>query len=358
MRLSSPARWIMAGERKPAKQMSAFNVRFKGLDVDGRRERYHRLAAASLAYYLVQYATITFLQHNGGIAYRIDATCDERYVLKIIEPAGEGNNAGPERAAATLAWVAALARETDLVIQEPIPNRQGGLVTAVTFDDLDAPFHCSLQRWVDGEHVEQFTPGHVRRVGVMAASLHRHGRRWVLPESIQATELAPGWVSRRLQDLRGVVDLGILSGEEWKNAGQAAGQIDGLMAGLGRDPSVWGLVHGDLHHGNLLFHGDEVRLIDFGGLTRTHTAYDLGTLLYHVMYQDSMVRRALVEGYGADWLSEEVARAFVCAAAIDNLAFQITLPQERTSKLFTHNVRELVSCFCKNLLAGTPFVLA
>jgi hypothetical protein len=74
--------------------------------------------------------------------------------------------------------------------------------------------------------------------------------------------------------------------------------------------------------------------------------------------QEVAVRRALLEGYGADRPSEEVAAAAVCAAAIDNLAFQITIPRERTSSLTARNLRELADVFCRRLLAGEPFVLA
>jgi hypothetical protein len=77
-----------------------------------------------------------------------------------------------------------------------------------------------------------------------------------------------------------------------------------------------------------------------------------------VMYQRVAVRRALAEGYGAEWLIEEVAGAAVCAAAIDNLAFQLTIPRERTSAHTARNVRELADVFGRRLLAGQPFALA
>jgi thiamine kinase-like enzyme len=139
---------------------------------------------------------------------------------------------------------------------------------------------------------------------------------------------------------------------------QAVPGADAVMAGLGRGPAVWGPIHGDLHHGNILFNGGEVRLIDFGGFARTHFAHGLGTALYHVMYQDADVRRALVRGYDAPWLTEAVAGAAVCAAAIDNLAFQITIPRERASPLFARNARELADVFSRRLLGVEPFVLS
>lgn len=65
-----------------------------------------------------------------------------RFLLKIAEPVGEGGVDAPERFRWTLGWLAALARDTDLVVQEPIPNREGGFLTAVPVEDLAAPFLC------------------------------------------------------------------------------------------------------------------------------------------------------------------------------------------------------------------------
>jgi Ser/Thr protein kinase RdoA (MazF antagonist) len=339
--------------------VSAFNAAFAGLDDRQRLDRYRRLAAAALEHYDLGPAEATFLAHNAGAAYRVETAAGERFVLKVAEPIGEGGGWAPEGIGTVLAWLAALARDTDLVVQEPVPNRLGGFLTAVAFPDLAEPFHCSVQRWVEGERVGHFTPDHAHRIGLAVARLHRHGATWVPPElPAAADEWATGWVLERTGDLRGVVDLGLLSSEDWKTVEAAAARVDAVMAGLGRGPSVWGPIHGDLHHGNILFEGGEVRLIDFGGFSRTHLAHDLGTALYHVMYQDLAVRRALAEGYGAGWLGEEVAGAAVCAAAIDNLAFQLTIPRERASAHTARNVRELAGVFCRRFLAAEPFVFA
>ena len=337
--------------------MNGFNAAFAGLGEAERAERYRRLAAASLEHYDLA-AVPTFLQHNAGLVYRVETTGAGSFVLKIAEPTGEGDGRAPESLEAVLAWLAALARESDLIVQEPLANRDGRLLTAVAFDDLPAPFHCSLQRWVEGERVGHFTADHARRIGAAVSRLHRHGAAWVPPAPLTADEWESGWVAERVGDLRAVVDLGILSPEEWRAVEAAAQRADEMMAGLGRGPAVWGPIHGDLHHGNVLFHDREVRLIDFGGFARTHLAHDLGSALYHVMYQDVSVRRALLAGYGADWLTEEVAGAAVCAAAIDNLAFQMTIPSQRTSVHQVRNVRELAELFSRRLLAAEPFVLS
>lgn len=345
--------------------VSAFNDRFDGLTGDQRQARYRALAAAALTHYALDEPTVTFVGHNAGVSYRVDTPrTGRRFLLKIAEPVGEGDGGEPARVHSTLLWLAALARETELVVQEPVPNRQGELLTPVFVDDLPAPFYCSLQQWVDGDHVAgDFTPAQTHRIGVTLATLHQHGSRWVPVSTLAADELDAPWVSACEQRLRRVVDEGNLPSDVWNTVAEACRRVCATMDALGRQPEVWGPVHRDLHHRNVLFRGDQVWPIDFGAFTRAHFSYDLGVTLYHVMYQEDVsVRRALLAGYHSKRprvaLGPLEAEAFLCAAALSNLAFQVTIPRQRASPLFAHNVREFATVFCSQLVEGQPFVFA
>lgn len=345
--------------------MSVFNDRFDGLSGEQRQERYSALAAAALAYYTLDEPAVTFVGHNAGVTYRVDAPrTGRRFLLKIAEPVGEGDGGRPARVRSMLLWLAALARETDLVVQEPVPNRQGELLTPVFVDDLPAPFYCSLQQWVDGDHVAgDFTPAQTYRIGATLATLHQHGSQWALAPTLAADELDAPRVSACEQRLRSVVDEGILPSDVWNTVAEACRRVRATMDALGRQPEVWGPVHRDLHHRNVLFRGDQVWPIDFGAFTRAHFSYDLGVTLYHVIYQDDVsVRRALLAGYHSKRphvaLGPLEAEAFLCAAALSNLAFQVTIPYQRASPLFARNVREFATVFCRQLVESQPFVFA
>lgn len=344
--------------------MGEFADRFAGLSADRQRARYRRLAEAALAHYAIGEANAVFLQHNGGVAYRVEAErAGQRFLLKIAAPVGEGTGPEPGHLRSALVWLAALAREGDPVVQRPVPNRRGELLTTVPFGDLREPLCCSLQRWLDGDHAAgDLTPEQTRRVGAMMARLHRHGSRWTAVGALERAELDAAWLDEQVRGLRGVVETAVVSADEWATVEVAHRRIRAVMEQLGRGPAVWGPVHGDLHQGNLLFYRDEVRPIDFGGLRFAHFAYDLGTMLYHTLYLDADVRRALLAGYQAvrplDDLAHPQADAFVCAAALANLAFQVTIPRERASPLFARNVREFAGVFCRKLAAGEPFAFS
>ena len=75
---------------------------------------------------------------------------------------------------------------------------------------------------------------------------------------------------------------------------------------------------------------------------------------------DVAVRRAIRDGYGSVRSLSDApplwGEAFLCAAALGNLAFQVTLASEVASPHFARNVREFATSFCEGVAAGTPFV--
>jgi Ser/Thr protein kinase RdoA (MazF antagonist) len=79
------------------------------------------------------------------------------------------------------------------------------------------------------------------------------------------------------------------------------------------------------------------------------------------LYQDQSVRQALLAGYCSirPLPAEQLAylEAFVTWGAIENLAFQITLPHQRTSPMFAGNLHQLADVLCTRLIAKTAFVL-
>ena len=47
----------------------------------------------------------------------------------------------------------------------------------------------------------------------------------------------------------------------------------------------------------------------------------------------------------------------MCAAALTNLAFQCSIPAQRTSTLFRTNVHTFATGYCRDLVDGVPFAL-
>jgi Ser/Thr protein kinase RdoA (MazF antagonist) len=345
--------------------VSEFNDRLDHLPPELRAQRYQRLAEAALARYAIGDAVTTFVaHHNGGVLYHAQTTNGQRYALKVLAPRSAADAPTPQGIRSVLLWLAALARQTDLVIQEPVADRSGELLCAVAYPDLREPFRCSLQRWVEGEHAG----GDVRQaqayqVGVLLGRLHQHGSQWVPSVVVEAQEFDEAWLADQAQALFMVVGLGVVSAAEWTTLEAAQRLISDQMRALGRERAVWGPIHGDLHQDNVLFCGGEAQAIDFDRLYRAHFAFDVGVSLYHLLYlpgaAGAETRRALLDGYRSiralDLASGVGLEAFICAAALANLAFQASLPEERSSPRFASNVRDLVTNYCRKLVVGEPF---
>jgi Ser/Thr protein kinase RdoA (MazF antagonist) len=337
---------------------------FAGLSPDQQEQRYETIARAALAAYDLGAVQLVFLQHNGGLVFRVEsADRAKRYVLKIHEPVGTGSAATAEQIRARLDWLAGLSRATNLVVQDPIPNRAGELLTSACCSDLLEPLHCTLQRWVEGEHTDQdFTPAQAYQIGALLAELHDFSSQWMSPTAVSIPRYQVSTLHANIAALRPAIELGILSASEYARIVAAGQLIEEVIRKLGERPKVWGAIHGDLHHGNLLFCGNEIRPIDFDSLCLAHYHADLAITLYHILHQEHQVRRMLLEGYcSIRHLPEDqplYLEAFVTSGAIDNLAFQISIPSQQITRLFARNMWQLANVFCGKLIEGQPFVFA
>src|SRR5688572_100281 len=118
--------------------MNEFNQKFEGLTDDQKQDRYLRLAQACLEHYPVVDGKIIFITHNAGVTYRIETPPGKQsFLLKIDKFIGEEANLAPaETLRSGLIWLDAIARQTNLVVQQPVPNHDGDFLTLVAFDDL------------------------------------------------------------------------------------------------------------------------------------------------------------------------------------------------------------------------------
>lgn len=341
--------------------MNEFNERFEGLSPPQKQERYLRLAEACLRHYPEINGEITFVAHNAGIVYRVESA-QGKYLLKIAQATGEGEiQTLPAPITSGFVWLDAIARETDLTVQRPVANQQGEFVTAVDYEDLSEPFYSTLQYWLEGEHPRNPTPEHAYQIGAMMAELHLHGSGWIQGKTLDAWTYDEAGSQENFERFAKVKPLTILSDAEWANVEKAVERMLQVMQRLGRESQVWVPIHGDIHHANLLIVDGKMCPIDFSGLVLGHYAYDLGVTLYHFMYLDAATRQALIDGYRSKrelfGLLPMDLEAFLCATALANLAFNVELPDQRTSALFIRNVREFATVFCEKLIHDIPFAL-
>lgn len=323
---------------------------------------YLALAEAALDHYDLGPADVRFVQHNAGIVFHvITRETSQHYVLKIHKRVGVGGDPTAAELEPGLHWLADFAHASDVAVQTPIRTRTGQFVGTLGLPSATAPVACTLQRWVDGRPLNgDFTAQQIAAVGTMTAKIHAFSSTYVLDSDVSATRHDTQALQRNVRLLRETLPDTLLSSHDYTTICAAERRIMDQMAALGRHSVVWGPVHGDIHHDNILLDGEEIRPIDFTGLRLAHYMYDIGVTMYHIFYQGSEVRYSYFDGYQAIYplpsTYQASVEAFVAYAAIDSLAWNCTIPEQRAHRLYRNNLDELVNIYCKSVAEQRPFL--
>lgn len=328
---------------------------------DEQRQSYYLdCAKVALAHYELGAITIHFVQHNAGMVYRLDdANGDPRFLLKIHESAGDGLMDTPAQLTAQMAWLHALTADGRVIVQAPIANRPGEWVTQVQLAGLDRLSAVCVQRWITAQHINHWDEEHAYAVGVLLATLHSISADWEGSADAQFGSYEDKYLVEAIDGLAVTVDLALISAEQYALIRQAGAHIVAMLAQQERTKATFGLIHGDLHQGNVLFDGMNALALDYGAF-RAFFLYDLGVSLYHATFDTVAIRHALVAGYNAvrplTKADRDALEAFMIMAALFNLAFQATLQEHRLSPINRRNMLQFVEKFCRPFVASEPFL--
>ena len=249
-----------------------------------------RLAPAGVEFVHVM-ENVTFRAERGG----------EKYVLRFHRP---GYNTRDEMVSERL-WLRALAA-SGLNVPEGIPTPDGEEFVAM---DVDGEKRLvGVARWVEGTPLDRVLAetgdvgrieGYFEAIGRLAAGVHNASAAWLPPRSF----------TRRAWDADGLVGESPLWGRFWEAPDFSADEC-GMLARArawirerlleyGTDHSAYGMIHADLHPGNVLVDGEQTRLIDFDDAGFGWHVHELAVALFNNQaspHFDAM-REALIRGY-------------------------------------------------------------
>jgi Ser/Thr protein kinase RdoA (MazF antagonist) len=271
---------------------------WKSLSRRGQLVSLRRVGRAALAAYGLEDARLTLLSHQYNTTFRVEAPGGP-YVLRISRP--QVHTA--ETIESEMAWLDALRRETDLGVPEPVRSRDGPHVVLAGDVAVPEPRVCVLLRWLDGRFTDRrLGPAHLRRVGILEARLHEHAARWTPPHGFlrprvdtltnagKVDSMARSAAVGRLGDhptsedsdraLRLLEEL--VSPDAAALFARALEMVWATTRKLGEETDSFGLIHGDLHYENFLFHRGVVRAIDFDDCGWGFHLYDLAVTLWEL----------------------------------------------------------------------------
>jgi Ser/Thr protein kinase RdoA (MazF antagonist) len=340
--------------------VSALSDLIDGVGQDQRAATYDALADSAIRAFGMTADEVVFLGHNSGAAFRVERAGVGYLLLKVHAPQGEGEPLSPGTIRGGLQWLATMAKLTDIPVQTPLPDPHGDVLPTVQFRGLS--LRCSLQQWLAGRHVPELTPRQAHDVGSLMGRWHTFSDRHQARVFDEAVRYDRHYLHHALDDLRVLRVEGVLSEESWHTTEEATALASSLIDSLGMSSDVFGVVHGDLGPDNIVVADDgTVQFIDLAQLALAPYLWDLGTALYQYSYQDTSVRGAMVAGYRSARPQPAIPplalEAFVCAAALTNLAFQCSIPTQRASRLFHTNVDKFATGYCRDLVNRAPFAL-
>lgn len=274
---------------------------FHTLTKRGQVLRLKRMAEKALCDFGIEEAILVPLEHMANTTFRVETADGGRYVMRIEAPSS--STALPPRTEdqvrSEMEWLAALARDTDLVIPIPVRTRDNRLLTKVAVEGVPEAQVCVLFRWIDGRFVNKgLTPRHIERVGIFTAQLHEHTTRQFIPPA-GFTRPYPDQLSPEMADAIVKTFREVRPQEELNVVQFVIEKAQHVFEELGTGPEVYGLIHADLHQSNYLFHRGEVRAIDFDDCGFAHFLYDLAVTLSELAYKQNypQLRAALLRGY-------------------------------------------------------------
>jgi Ser/Thr protein kinase RdoA (MazF antagonist) len=271
---------------------------FDQLTQRGQIGRLKGLALKALEQYPIVPLNVSPLVHLFNSTFRID-TDNGRFVIRINRP----QDRSQAEIRSEMQWLAAVRRETPLIVPDPLANLGGDWVTRVEVPGILEPRDCVVFHWVDGRfYRKNLGPAPLERVGGFMAHLHNHVQDFDFPEDFVRPKLElDGEAGRFLQHgLSSGREL--LSDEMCDDMARVVDVIRPVIDSLGQDKAVYNLIHADLHQGNYLFNNGTVRAIDFDDCGWGHFAYDIAITFWYLGQHPALpeMRAAFLKGYRSE----------------------------------------------------------
>jgi Ser/Thr protein kinase RdoA (MazF antagonist) len=256
---------------------------FSGASYLTQVRRLRDLANRALTRYPIRVRSCTLISHWENTTFRVTSTGGKTFLLRVHRHGYHTKHAILEE----LQWLEKLSAQGTVKVPAPVRSNDGHLVELIGSPLVTEDRHCCLFQWIDGRFIN-------KSIGV--PHLSQLGR--VIGE-LQASTVEVSVVHRRYWDAEGLVgthpkfgSIDALEGVSSKSQDIISRARELVLRQLRRFeksfPEKQGLIHADLHFGNLLMTRDGIAVIDFDDCGFGFHVYDLAVNLGVV---DFMARR-------------------------------------------------------------------
>ncbi|MBD7969560.1 phosphotransferase enzyme family protein [Paenibacillus gallinarum] len=226
-------------------------------------------ALHALQKYEINWNSIHFIQISEHVTFRIAADQGESFLLRIHSA---GKN--PKEISSELEWTSAM-KSKGITLPVAVRNREGSLVTTAYTDD-GKQYYATLLTWVEGERLEkgEHTEETIQKMGELMAHLHKAST-----DFSPSTDFSrPSWGIHTFERDWAHLQLNhghFISNEALELYSMAAEKVTELLKTLTSHEHDFGMIHADLHNGNIVFFEGEPYPIDFGRCGFGYHLYDI-----------------------------------------------------------------------------------
>jgi Ser/Thr protein kinase RdoA (MazF antagonist) len=177
---------------------------------------FNDVAGRAVAEYGIKGYRLKFIRHSDNVTFKVTHPGLGAYLLRIHVPVTGAMGAhGADSGAVNseLLWLEALSRDTDLVLQKPVRNRTGALVTQVPVENAADSVNCTLLQWVNGQsyHRDLESEQTAHQIGEILARLHNHAGQWEIPEGFTRPKRDIAYLDGVLRGIRPALKDGRIS---------------------------------------------------------------------------------------------------------------------------------------------------
>lgn len=245
---------------------------------------------------LVQYGikakSIACVNHSFNTIFKLLTTENQTYAMRI----STNSRKWPEHIWAEAQWLREIAREGSVRAPDPIPNLQGEFYSNHYFFYQGGNLDVIIYPWLEGDVVQAHpTNDQLFQLGAAMARLHQQSRNWepegyanfmdvdrpLMVRRDNLFSVAQNQISPELYTL--LEDLNLRS----------ATLFEALKERFERQ-----LIHADLHFRNVLWHENEISILDFDDAGIGSPLQDLAISIFSLR-KDPSAEQHLLAGYAS-----------------------------------------------------------
>lgn len=210
--------------------------------------------------------------------------------------------------------------------------------------------------WLEGQPYlrDQECEETAEQIGQIMGVLHQHARGWDLPAGFTRPRRDSAYFERVLAAVEPAVLDGRIAEGDYQQLEHSVGLLLEDLASQPRDRQHEGLIHADMHKGNLLIHHGQIRLIDFSFCAFGPYLFDLAIAcsdmqpIYHRAFLRAYQQRSrLPPGY------RRLVEGLFVGSMVGTFSYWVSNP--RAQEWLARKVPQVVRDYAVKYNNGEPF---